>query len=345
MSRRPSLIAAARAGAAQTAARLHLLAFFLVLNLLAGWVLAAPVRGLLSAELDANLYGEVMRTGASWRWFHTVGRQHPEAVGDFTAFTAVVSDEGVRWKDLRQLSGTAAAVALAGLFLFWLNGVLHCAFLDSLREGRSPEGFGAAAVRFAPPLSALAFFALLTYALVYALFYVQTGKWLEDAREAVDSEWLAMGMTWARLALTLAGLLMVKVLYDLAKVVLVERGGWNWPWAFLLALKEVLRRGGRYLLLYLLIGVGTPLLAGLWWLTGGRLTASGWVLLVLLFLLHQLFLAARIGLRLTHLAAARALYHDILARQRSARPPYKVEAPSEHSAGAGRGLGRPPSGP
>lgn len=335
MSRhRSSLFSALRAGVAQTAARSHLLAFFLVLNLVAAWVLAAPVRGVLSAELDHNLYGETMRTGASWRWFHTVGRQHPQAaLGDYSAFTALASDEGVRLADLRQLSGAAAAAALAGLFLFWLNGVFHCAFLDSLQEGRTTPDFGAAAVRFAPPLSALAFFALLTYALVYALFYVQTGKWLADWRQAVDSEWAALAMNWARLALTLAGLLAVKVLYDLAKVVLVERGGWNWPWAFVLALKELLQRGGRYLALYLLIGLGTPLVAGLWWLTGGRLTASGWLLLLLLFLLHQLFLAARIGLRLTHLAATRALYRELQARQRSARPPYKVEAPSERGAG------------
>lgn len=333
MSRRPSLLAALRAGAARTAGRPHLLAAFLVINLLTAWMLAAPLRGLLSAELDANLYGEAMRTGASWRWFDTVGRLHPQAVGDFSAFTALFTDEGVRWKELRKLSGPATAVALAGLFLFWLNGVLHCAFLDSLREERSADSFGAAAARFAPPLSALASFALLTYVLIYALLYVQTGKWLEDFRAGVDSEWVAMGITWARLAVTLTGLLVVKVLYDLAKVVLVERGSWNWPWAFLLALRELVRRGGRYVLLYLLIGLGTPLLAGLWGLTGGQLIASGWLLLILLFLLHQLFLAARIGLRLTQLAATRTLYLEHQARQRSAKPPYKVEPAERRGEG------------
>lgn len=331
MSRRPSLFAAVRAGLAGVAARPHLLAAFLVVNLLAAWMLAAPLKGLLSAELDHNLYGDELRTGASWRWFHTVARQHPQALGDLSALTALAEDEGVEWKELKRFSGPASGVALAGLFLFWLNGVLHCAFLDNLRPGRTAEGFGAAAARLAPPLSALAFFAALTYGLIFVL-YVQTGKWLKDFRIGLDSEWAAMGLTWTRLALTLAAFLVVKVLYDLAKVVLVERGSWNWPWAFLLALKELLRRGGRYLLLYLLIGLGTPLAAGLWWATGGRVTASGWLLLLLLFVLHQLFLAARIGLRLTHLAATRALYLDYQARSRSARPPYKVE-PREREIG------------
>lgn len=325
MSRRPTLLAAARAAVVQTAARPHLILALLTVNLLTAWMLVAPLRGLLGAELDSNLYGETMRTGVSWRWFDTVTREHPEAVGGYSAFTALVSDEGVRWKDLRDLSGTAAGVALAGLFLFWLNGVLHCAFLDSLQQGRTAAGFGAAAARFAPPLSALAGFALLSYALVYALLYVETGRWLADLRADVDSEWLAMGMTWARLALTLVALLAIKVFYDLAKVVLVERGTWNWPWAALLALKEFLHRGGRYLVLYLLLGLGTPLLAAAWWLTGGRLVASGWLLLVLLFVLQQLFLAARISLRLAHLAATRTLFRQHQERERSAKPPYKVE--------------------
>ena len=70
---------------------------FLLLNLGAALVLAVPARSLLSAELDDNLYGERMETGASWRWFDTVERRHPQAVGDYSPWTALFSDEGVRW--------------------------------------------------------------------------------------------------------------------------------------------------------------------------------------------------------------------------------------------------------
>ena len=56
-------------------------ALFLFLNLGLALVVAVPVRSLLSAELDDNLYGDRMETGASWRWFDTVERRDPAGGG------------------------------------------------------------------------------------------------------------------------------------------------------------------------------------------------------------------------------------------------------------------------
>lgn len=315
---------AARTGIVGTAARPHVLLLLLVVNLLAAWVLAAPSRSLVWSTLDDNLYSGEMGTGASWRYFDTVQRRHPEAVGNLSAWNALFSDEGVRLADIRKLSGPPVAVAIAGLFLFWLNGLVHCGFLATLYPDR-PGGFTAAVGRFAAPASAIAVVALAAYVLVYQLLYVETGKLLADAREAVGSEWLAWGMTWSRLGLTVLGFLGVKVLFDLARIVLVHRNNWNWPWAGILALREVWRHAGRYLLLYLLLGLAAPVLVALWWLAPGRFAPQGWIGLGIMFLLQELFLAARIGLRLAHLAAAQTLYTTTPRRPRT--PPYKVEVP------------------
>jgi hypothetical protein len=77
--------------------------------------------------------------------------------------------------------------------------------------------------------------------------------------------------------------------------------------------------------LYLLLGLAAPALAAAWWLATGWLRPQGWITLGLLFLLQQVFLGARIALRLTHLAATRALYLEARALAEAERPPYKVE--------------------
>ncbi len=321
---RPSLLAAARQGIVEAFARPQWWVVFLVANLLSAWILAAPLRGFLSQQLDDNLYGESMATGASWRWFDTTDRAFPAAFGDLGAWQALLGERGVGIDDLRELSGPAAAIAWAGVLMFWMSAVLHCGFLASLYADRR-GGAGAATVRFALPVSAFSFFALLTYAATYWLLYVETGRWLAGWSQRVDSEWLALGATWARLGLTLLGLLAVKLLFDVAKVVLVERGTWNWPWAFLVALRELARHGGRYARLYLLLGAAAPPLVALWWLAASQVKAGGWISLFLLFAAQQLFLLARIGLRLAHLAAARSLFLDHRSREAAQRPPYKVE--------------------
>ncbi len=334
---RPRIRTAATAGIRQTLARPRAVALLLLVNLLAAWVLAAPLGTLLSEELDLSLYGDEMATGASWRWFDEVDRQRGAEIGNLDGWHALFSSEGVGLTDLLALSGQAKAIALAALFLFWINGLLHCGFLATLYPDRR-GGFGAATARFAVPATLLAIGALFSYLLVYTLVYVQTGRWLARWMEALDSEWIVHAVTAGRLVLTVAALLAAKLFYDLTRVVLVERNSGNWPWAGLLALRALSRHGPRYAGLYLLLGLLTPALTLLWSWSGGQWAPQGWIGLFLLFLLHQLFLATRIVLRLSHLAASRSLYRN--TRRRSAKAPFKVtrrgEAPSNEAAGGER---------
>ena len=322
--RRPSPIAAAAGGLRDALGRPGAVLALLALNVVAALALAAPLASVLSAELDRNLYGETMARGASWRWFDTVDREHPVLLGDLAAWHALFSDEGVKLGDLAKLSGVPLALAAAGLGLYWLNALLHTGWLaalsrrDPLAEGAPPLAPGTAGAmlaggaRFAVPATAIALAAAAGYAAAYALAYVGLGRLLEGVGEAARREWVSLGLTWLRLVLTLGALLAVKLWSDLAKALLVERGAGRplaaLPGALAAAAGELLRRAPSYLTAYLALALGTPLLAALWRLVVVLLEpATLWPLLIVLVLAQQLFLGARITLRLAHLAATRRL--------------------------------------
>jgi hypothetical protein len=328
---RPSLIAAIAGGLRDVVARPGAVLALLAANLLIAIALAAPLAALLASDLDHNLYGDAMAEGASWRWFDTVDRRHPAVLGDLSAWNALFGEEGVRLDDLAKLSGVPLAVALAGLAVYWLNALLHAGWLAALGSGAAgPAGAGpvgpapargaaaatfAGAARFALPATLIALLAAAFYAGAYALLYVGLGALLDGAGEASQREWVSLGLMWMRLALVLVAFLGIKLWSDLAKAALVERAASRGnglaalPGALLAAAAQLLRRGPVYATAYLAIGLGTPLLAALWWVVTLPLEpATLWPLLVVLVLAQQLFLAFRIALRLAHLAATRRLF-------------------------------------
>lgn len=318
---RSSLAGAFAGGLRDAAASPGAVFALLLINLLAALALAAPLAVLLSSSLDHNLYGDAMATGASWRWYDTVERRSPELIGDLAPWSALFSEEGVDLDDLRSLAGVPATVAVAGLAMLWLHTLLHIGFLWSLAggEGRLPRRGAhlgemlAGAARFLLSGTVLAVLTTAFLVAAYALFYSLSGRVLEGAGEASQREWLSLGLTWSRVGVTLLAFVAVKVFSDLVKVGLIESAA-GLPNASLsqaigLALGQMTRRGPAYLALYLALGLGTPVLAAAWWGVSRLLgPAAGWGLLVVVFLLQQLVVAARIGLRLAHVAATRRLY-------------------------------------
>jgi len=299
--------------AGQVLARPRQLVAFWLLNLVVAALLTAPLAVVLSDHLDHNLHGERMAEGPSWRWLDTVDRTHPEVLGDRSAVSALFAAEGVGWEEMAELSGAPVAVLAGGLAVFWLNALLHLGFLSTLAGGRRDArgGLLAGAARFALPGTVLAVGALMAYVATYALVYVGGGRLMEPLSRAPENEWVALGLLWARVTVTLLALLGVKLTFDLAKAWLVQRDSvnilsGNVLRAVLGALKELWRNGVRYGLAYLVVGAVAAVVVLLWWwlpdlgaITGGL--PQGWLGLVLVFLLHQLFLLARIVLRLWHL--------------------------------------------
>lgn len=322
MSRRSPLLrlpALALRGLRGAAARPGAVLLLLLLNLAVATVLVVPAGSLLSAELDHNLYGERMETGASWRWFHTVERQHPRAVGDYGAWTALFTAEGVGWKDLRGLSGPPALVALAALLLFLLHGPLHLGYLVAVRRTeRTSERATAAvmteqAVRLAPAGLLLALLAAAGYAAAYLLGYTALARPLVRLAEVWGSERWHVAFIFLRLALTGLLFLLVKSYVDLAKAILAERtvdagGNRHLPAALAGAGRHLAGIGGVACVLLVAVFAGLLLAASAgWWFLSRPLIPETWLGLLILFVLHQLFVALRIALRLGQLGAVRGL--------------------------------------
>ena len=70
---------------------------------------------------------------------------------------------------------------------------------------------------------------------------------------------------------------------------------------------ELVRRGWLYAVAWIALAAGTPVLALLWMLIADPLIPRSWIGLVIVFVLHQLFMALRIWLRLAQLGASQGL--------------------------------------
>jgi hypothetical protein len=285
------------------------LLLFLAVNLGAAALVVMPLRTLLADELDSNLYGEAMQTGASWRWFDTVERKHPEAVGTYGAWTALFSDRGVRLADLRALSGPPAAIALAGLVLFLLHGPLHVGWLAAARSRLRPTAAKVAgrAVEHGAMGLVLAALAGVAYVAVYAVVFVAPADLLARLAEGFQSERLHLAFVALRLGLTVLLFAVVKVFFDLAKVGLAERGPWGLGGALALAGRQTVRHGAVYLLLYAVLAAAVVGVTAVWWVISGPLVPKTWLGIGILFVLHQVFVTLRIGLRLAGLRAVQDL--------------------------------------
>lgn len=301
--------------AGQVLARPRQLVAFWLVNLVTAAVLTVPLAAVASHHLDWNLHGDALARGPSWSWLDTVDRRHPEVLGDLSAVEALFGPEGVGVEELGRLSGVPLAVLAAGLVVFWLNGLLHLGWLSTLAGGRGSArgGLLSSAARFALPGTALSLAALVAYVAVYALVYVGGGRAMEPLSRAPENEWVALGLLWLRLAVTLLALLGVKLAFDLAKAWLVQRDRADVLRAALGGVRELWHDGVRYAVAYLLVGAVAALVVALWWwlpdlgaITGGL--PQSWPGLVAVFLLHQVFLVARIALRLWHLGVTWTLY-------------------------------------
>lgn len=312
---RHGILSALVRAAGQVLARPRQLAAFWLVNLVVAAVLTVPLAAVLSHHLDRNLHGEVLARGPSWSWLDTVDRLHPELLGDLSAIEALFGPEGVGIEELGRLSGAPLTVVAAGLVVLWLNTLLHLGWLSTLAGGRGNArgGLLASTARFALPGTGLWLGALLAYGTAYALVYVGGGAAMEPLSRAPENEWLALGLLWLRLAVTLLALLGVKLAFDLAKAWLVQRDRGNVLRAAIAGVAELWRNGVRYVAAYVLVGAVAALAVAFWWwlpdlgaLTGGL--PRSWPGLLLVFLLHQVFLVVRIGLRLWHLGVTWNLY-------------------------------------
>lgn len=313
-----------RRGLRQAAERPLVLVGLLLLELLPAMVLVMPARAALSAALDSSLWSETLRHGPDGEGLVGLVRGSTLAGGS-AALASVARGEFPVSGSLA--TGSLGAVVAAGVALYWLHGMASCGFLATLYSERPREQrqFAAATAYYALPATGLSLLAGAGYLTTIWLLYDRGGALVALALGEPSTETLALALTWGRLALTAIGLLGIKLLLDLSRLEMVERGTRNWPWVALLSLTRFLRHGPRFLPLYLVHGAALLALATVWWLVPGRFWPQGWLGLGLLFAAQQLFALTRLGLRLARLAAMRSQLQDLTQRGKWAA--YKIEPP------------------
>jgi len=290
-----------------------------LINLAFALPAALALGQILEAALEPSLFEEGMARGFDADWYadFEVALRGEEGTLAST-FTPSVVGAGPIWDNLEAwwsgrlfTESPALLVGIGGLYaLLWT--FLYGGILARLGDPEAPRGFvpflaasGRTFGRFV--LLALASGAL--YALVYALARGYYG-WLEEATRDVTRERTVLAAVLAGAVVTVLLMHGVRMLFDYARIAIVlgdrgqdpgerllpHRALWR---ALRFILRHPLRTGGVYACYGIL---SLAVLALYAWLAPGAGQAS-WLTVILAFLLSQLYLTARLALRLGLLGA------------------------------------------
>lgn len=278
--------------------------------------LAAVVRGLIAGHLGASLAAERAASGVNWEWWQEFSAQATGLGATFTpdvlGFAAVLGN----LSDL--LDNRPLATVMAGVVGVWLVfwSFLAGGILDRLARDRrlGVPAFNAACGRHVGRLWRLGLLALVAYGVLFGLVH----GWLFDR----FFPWATRDFTversafLVRVALYLvfgALLVLVNVVVDYARIRLVVEDRRSAVMALLAAGRFVRRHAGPVAALYLLNGFVFLLLIRVYAAVApGAGTASpGSVALGLL--VTQLYLVARLAVKLQFYASQVAFFQGRLA--------------------------------
>jgi len=259
-------------------------------NLAFAGLLAAPVFGLLGRWLDYSLYAEELRK-----------KFEPQVIAEWLYAAPVVPP-------LLLPLLLAGATLYLPLSIFLTSGTL--ALFNAPPARFTLAAFFQACGRHFFGLLRLFLLSLPFYVLALAV-YAGLGRLAEGRLQDLTVEWPAALVQWGRVVVALSLLAAVNLVFDYARIFYVAEGG---PRAWRAAghaarfvLAHPLRAPGLYALIAL-IGLAVW---GVYLLVAGTLGRLAGAPAVLLFLLQQLFILARLGVRLLFLSAQVQLYKGL----------------------------------
>jgi hypothetical protein len=277
--------------------------------------LAITMRGQLQTHLGASLAAERAADGVNYDWWQEFSSQAtgigvtfaPAIIGFATTLDAVSSVLDGR----REIAPIAGALALYLVAWTFLAGGIIDRYARQRPVGAA--GFFAASGVHGFRLLRLAVMSGVIYWWLFA--YVQRWlflEWFVDRTRIIGVE--REVFLW-RLGLYLVFgflLVLVNVVFDYAKIRIVVEDRRSALGALSAALRFVWRRLGRVAGLYALNGVAFLVVIGIWALVapGAR---SGGATLWMAFLAAQLYVLARLALKLQFLASETALFQSSLA--------------------------------
>jgi hypothetical protein len=304
-------------------------------------VLALPLgltlRGLLSAHLGSSLAAETAATGVNQDWWEEFKAQASGIGSTFDqtiiGFAAVL-DNVSAVLDARVRSPILAGVSAVYLVLwaFLAGGVL-----DRYARGRPTRShgfFGASGVFFFRFLRLA-----VVMGLVYYLLFAYVHHWLFDrlyeyVTHDLAVERTALAWRFALYAVFGALLVVTTMVFDYAKIRAVVEDRRSMIGAFSAAVRFVRRHPVSTLALYLMNGLCFVLVVALYWLIApgaGTTGLSMWAA----FAIGQLYLLARIWVKLLFLASQTAFFQRALAHASYTAAPVPVwpESPAAEAIG------------
>jgi hypothetical protein len=270
------------------------------------------MRGLLQTHLGPSLAAERAAEGVNYDWWQEFVSQTTGIGATFTptiiGFAATLDNISSLLDGQRELAPIAGAIALYLLAWTFLTGGIIDRYARQ-RPVRAAGFFAASGVHF---------FKLLRLAVVsgvaYWWLFVYVRRWLflEWFVERSRIMSVERDVFLLRLALYLLFgvlLILVNVLFDYAKIRIVVEDRRSALGGLSAALRFVWRRKGRVAGLYALNGLAFVILLAVWALIAPGGSIPVWIA----FLTSQLYLLARLGLKLQFLASETALFQSSLA--------------------------------
>jgi hypothetical protein len=282
------------------------------LTVLLALPLAITMRGLLQTHLGSSLAADRAASGVNYDWWQEFTSQ---ATGLGTTFSPTIIGFAATLDNISSvLDGRREVAPIAGAIALYLAGWTFLAggVIDRYARQRPTRAHGFFAA------SGVSFFRLLRLAAVAALVYwwlftyVHSWLFLEWFVERTRIIGVERDVFLWRLALYLAfglTLVAVNVIFDYAKIRLVVEDRRSALGALSAALRFVWRRRGRVAALYALNSAVFLMLIAVW-----SLVAPGaGVTIGIAFLAGQLFVLARLAMKLQFLASETALFQASLA--------------------------------
>jgi hypothetical protein len=313
-----------------------ILAGVLLLTLLVALPPAIVLRGLLAESLGDSLAAEEAARGVNQEWWEEFSSQASGLGEEFTpriiGFGGVL-DNLSRMLD-RQPYASAVLVVGSGYLLLWtflLGGILDRYARN--RAIRTQAFFSACGVFFFRFLR-LGVFAVLAYALLFGAIH---GWLFEGLFPWATRDWsVERNAFFLRLALyALFGALLaaVNVLFDYAKVRAVVEDRRSAVGALMAAFRFVKRHPGPVFGLYLLNGLLFVAVLAIYALVAPG--ARGGMLLWVGVLVTQLYLLARLAVKLTFYASETSLFQRLLAHAEYTAAPLPAwpESPAAEAIG------------
>jgi hypothetical protein len=285
--------------------------------------LAITMRGLLQTHLGSSLAAERAEVGVNYDWWQEFTSQ---TTGIGSTFTPTIIGFAATLDNISSvLDGQREALPIAGALGLYLAAWTFVAggIIDRYARQRPTRAVGFFAA------SGVHFFRLLRLAIVavavYWWLFTYVHRWLflewfVNRTRIIGVEREVFLWRVALYAVFGLGLVLVNVIFDYAKIRIVVEDRRSAFGALSASMRFVWRRFARVIGLYALNGVTFLVLIAIWALIapearGGSL--SVWTI----FIAGQLYLLARLALKLQFLASETALFQSSLAHARYTATP------------------------